>query len=456
MYRKWLGDCFLLTFRNGGNENHIMIDCGALSGTPEGKQKIADAVDDIFQVTGGKLAALVVTHEHWDHVSGFSDAIASFKKFNSPGNGGIGEAWAAWTEDPNETIAVEKKKQNKLLFDSVKSALAAWNASSADEDQDRGAAVAALMSFMPPEGLAAFAANTNTAMHNALSLGRKRLLSPGDIVELDQIPGLCVYVLGPPKDLKELHTLVGDVGRDMYGMARESYRLAGVEAFRVAAGQPDSDCYMPFEPHLHWDEKAWSEKWGELARSYNAEPVRKIDRDWLNSAAELALQLDSFTNNTSLVLAFELTDSKEVLLFVGDAQVGNWQSWADVKFPDSKVKAADLLSRTVFYKVGHHGSHNATLKQGGLDAMTSPKLVAAIPVDEEFAHRPKGGCPKGWNMPAAPLLNALLEKTAGRVLRADSNFPKDCAKPGKLSDEDWNNFKQSTNIQDHFIEYFVR
>ncbi len=88
--------------------------------------------------------------------------------------------------------------------------------------------------------------------------------------------------------------------------------------------------------------------------------------------------------------------------------------------------------------------------------MTSPKLVAAIPVDEEFAHRPKGRCPKGWEMPAAPLLASLMERTAGRVLRADSDFPKGSAKPDKLSENDWKEFTQNTNVQEHFIEYFVR
>jgi hypothetical protein len=34
-----------------------------------------------------------------------------------------------------------------------------------------------------------------------------------------------------------------------------------------------------------------------------------------------------------------------------------------------KVKAEDLLERTVLYKVGHHASHNATLRQKGLELM---------------------------------------------------------------------------------------
>ncbi len=32
MYRPGLGDCFLLTFRNGSQDRHILIDCGIFLG----------------------------------------------------------------------------------------------------------------------------------------------------------------------------------------------------------------------------------------------------------------------------------------------------------------------------------------------------------------------------------------------------------------------------------------
>ena len=51
--------------------------------------------------------------------------------------------------------------------------------------------------------------------------------------------------------------------------------------------------------------------------------MRRIDDDWLWAGAQrLALKMDSYTNNTCLVLAFELPKSKQVLLFPADAQVG--------------------------------------------------------------------------------------------------------------------------------------
>lgn len=37
------------------------------------------------------------------------------------------------------------------------------------------------------------------------------------------------------------------------------------------------------------------------------------------------------------------------------------------------------------YKAGHHSSHNATLKTGGLELTTNPKLVGFIPLDREAA-----------------------------------------------------------------------
>ena len=52
-----------------------------------------------------------------------------------------------------------------------------------------------------------------------------------------------------------------------------------------------------------------------------------MDGEWLDIATDLALQLDSATNNTSLVLAIERIADGKVLLFPGDAQQGNWRSW---------------------------------------------------------------------------------------------------------------------------------
>jgi hypothetical protein len=71
------------------------------------------------------------------------------------------------------------------------------------------------------------------------------------------------------------------------------------------------------------------------------------------------------------------------------------------------------LKRTVFYKVGHHGSHNATLKEHGLEQMDTLK-TAIVPVDEKEALKKRWG-----RTPLPDLITALEEKARGRVLRTD-------------------------------------
>jgi heat shock protein HspQ len=136
-------------------------------------------------------------------------------------------------------------------------------------------------------------------------------------------------------------------------------------------------------------------------------------------------------------MAIELVGSGKVLLFPADAQVGNWLSWDAIK-PElvaddgKKVAAADLLRRTVFYKVGHHGSHNATMRETGLERMVSQELVAFVPVDERVAHEVRN-----WrDMPFEPLLAQLYEKTRGRVIRLDQGVVTD-ARPHFLAEDVW-------------------
>jgi len=116
-----------------------------------------------------------------------------------------------------------------------------------------------------------------------------------------------------------------------------------------------------------------------------------------------------------------------------DAQEGNWLSWHDPKMKwtttdtagrKTQIAATDLLNRTVFYKVGHHSSHNATARAKGLELMQQhQELVAFIPVDRAVAL--KRNPPGSWKMPAAPLYRRLLEKCQGRVVRSDLGWADD-------------------------------
>jgi beta-lactamase superfamily II metal-dependent hydrolase len=461
MYRLGIGDCFLLTFFGGDEPRHLLIDCGVLYGTPHGKETILQVAENIKTATGNRLAALVATHEHWDHVSGFYYGNKIFGPMD------IGELWVAWTEDPSNSLAAALKRKNHLRLQAVHLAL---NQLANFDDfhlQAFGQGVAAMLGFYggPTEalGLAAFSTMTAQAMDNLKKLGRRSCYwKPGEVIQRDWLPGVNIYVLGPPQDKKKLKDLKYQVGT-------ETYELTGVEGtFALALGgllaaageepgEPGGDerlnAALPFPPSLQWRdaaELAENSRYAPLMRSYldKKSDWRRIDHDWLLAAARMGLQMDSATNNTSLVLAFEL-EGNEVLLFAADAQIANWKSW----FTIDQFDATDLLRRTVFYKVGHHGSHNATLKDGGLEAMNSPELVAAIPVDQDYANNAKH-----WKMPAVELYHRLEERTKGRILRADAPWPTAADEsPEYLTKPDWDRFVNAVYVdkENLFIDYFI-
>jgi hypothetical protein len=118
-----------------------------------------------------------------------------------------------------------------------------------------------------------------------------------------------------------------------------------------------------------------------------------------------------------------------VLLFPGDAQTGSWLSWSELAWEvdghsgsgKRTVTGPDLLGRVVFYKVGHHGSHNATMKAKGLELMGSTELVAFIPVHQKTAHNHH----PEWKMPWPNLWERLKHRTSSRVILSDHDAAKD-------------------------------
>ena len=114
----------------------------------------------------------------------------------------------------------------------------------------------------------------------------------------------------------------------------------------------------------------------------------------------LALALDKVLNNTSLVVLFHY--GEEALLFPGDAQWGNWQSWIE-------KDGTDILSNVTFYKVAHHGSVNATPKSA-LEAMKQKKFAAMASTQS-----------KPWpSIPAPKLVTALNTQTGDQYVQSDS------------------------------------
>jgi hypothetical protein len=475
MYRQGLGDCFLLTFDVGGGEKHVLIDFGTL-GAKATQVKMSDVVESIKRTTGGELAVLVATHAHQDHVSGFLSQRAVFKDFK------IHNVWMPWTEDPNDALAKQLGSKAAAMREAVVKALAMPQAKSAGvSEKIEGMAGFEALAMDEDTRLqfddAGIEFGDGLAMGDSIALaldfvrnfpGAKTTYhSPGPpAVELAEIPGFVFYILGPPRDAAKLQNMDDNASDELYGL------MSAVDAHSGAEFDVALDEEAPFDARFCYPTHQADQFFPEYGRADQA--YRRIDDQWFRAVAELAAKLDDFRNNTSLAIAIERTADGKVLLFPADAQEGNWLSWHDAPMAwkagggGASVTAADLLERAVFYKVGHHSSHNATAKGKGLEIMRKNKqLTAFIPVDRAIALKrsPQGS----WRMPAFELYRELLEACDGRVARADLGWAAEATGVSKTdvegafiglgSDDDWNRWTASqgaspnVKINKLFIDY---
>jgi hypothetical protein len=486
LYGQGLGDCFLLAFpRPGEPENpcYLVIDCGVAMSTPEKGPRIKKVVENIHAATGGHIDILAITHQHYDHISGFQDAWQEWKKVT------VDALYLPWTESTAasgehksassfRSVLEEaaKKALERALEEEAKQAEEAEKKAKANKGKKKKKKLS-LLDAQPGfraqadflgvslgvggSGTVERPADMDATMElirDLCPVENVRYFEPGDVFRL---PGTEShgYVLGPPlptlldgKQRKYIELLVDE--KEMYsygplGLKVDHGKPGGDHSFALsddrglpamasavlAAGALDREAdegFSPFAPEirLDWDGAMASpffrNHYGDSVPRGRGGAWRRVDTDWLAGLANLALRAGDYTNNVSLVLAFDIPGSKKMLLFPGDAQVGNWLSWHEIEgwhFRDGSAPAQppaadddrtlmqDLLRRVAFYKVGHHCSHNATVTEKGLEAMTHPDLMAFIPVSVPVAQELMGYCP----MPFYPVLRALQEKTKGRV-----------------------------------------
>ena len=407
----------------GGCTLIVDLEQRVILGTPEAGAKMQDVVNNIVATTDGHIDLLLATHEHWDHLSGFIQARDVFAKLQ------VDKVWLAWTEDPSDELANKLRAEHQALRIALAAASARMRFGAAGDWR-----IDALLEFFGAAGQG----STGDALKIVKGFSKDvRFCRPEDEPIRVEGTGARLFVLGPPHDEKMIKRFNPSKSHpETYGIAAMAMNVPAPTSYERDLSAPfdpivqiplDAARQMSFFQTYYWgeDPDATQEKAADTTEKSDFESGaeadqswRRIDGEWLDIASQLALQLDSATNNTSLAIAIELGNG-EVLLFAADAQVGNWLSWQDLswKVTDKSITGPDLLRRTVLYKTGHHGSHNATLQEKGLEMMTNLK-IALIPVDHEMAVKKRWG-----NMPLPQLEQRLHEITKGRVLRIDRDVP---------------------------------
>lgn len=503
MYRHGFGDCFLLSFFHKDDRVFSMlVDCGIKLNTKSDAVPIEDVIDDLkatLTPADGKkpeLDVLVATHEHWDHVAFFHPTRSPnyFSDFK------IGQVWLAWTEDPEDEEAVtinSRLREGAAALQIAATRLQAaekkekdrWNTlhSGLGIAKARSEFNAALENVLGFYGVAVasktktstsgikykiktkISVETEVAMNHVVELGNVGgsidYLSPSTKVDKRKLPeGVNVYVLGPPRSslinksnassgaAKETYLGIDQTGLTSFidGLLQMGASPSGIAAANADGPFVECEGKSSMSAKKAKDNPYWKRYFAK------AEEHRQIDNAWLDVAGQFALQLDGAINNTSLVLAIELEESGKVLLLPGDAQVGSWLSWHEYTWKVKRngktetITAEDLLRNTVLYKVSHHGSHNATVKEKGLEMMTHPDLVAMIPEKE-----------KSYNgIIYEPLIDHLKQLCKGRVLvSADVAYPPENLlkkRPTGLSATEWKAFKADLTVDRVYIEYTIQ
>jgi beta-lactamase superfamily II metal-dependent hydrolase len=357
MYRVGFGDCFLLTFPG---RQHVLIDCGVHNSGNIGT--LDQVLEDLEAVTQRKLAVVIATHAHEDHIAGFNRGADRFKRFV------IGEVWLPWSEDRSDPLARQLRAHQTALRTALDLQFQARPAR-----RDVMDILANTSAKRNEPALANLRAGLGAGAEVSFLRGGEVRVAPGGLA------GLTVVVLGPPRDEAFLRRMdPPKAERYLRAIAGQVEVEGALQPFGDQAPAPDDS-----GPRLTDTERR------TLARVVELSPE------------SLAFALDRAINNTSVVTLFNYRGKG--LLFAGDSQYGGWKSWLE------RTDSGDMLSDLTFYKVAHHGSENATPKSA-LEAMGSGSLAAMVSTQN-----------KPWkSIPNGPLMDALIRRSDGRILRSDS------------------------------------
>jgi beta-lactamase superfamily II metal-dependent hydrolase len=421
MYRVGFGDFFLFTVPSKAGPQHVLIDCGVTKGkTGTGDiGTIKAAVAHMAKETDRKLALIIVTHRHMDHIIGFSRCKDEFEQFE------VGAIWMpVWETEYEDNVKKLQADLTALAFDA-----GTHLALAADDTPDRAELLAMLENATGHDflaggafGIAGTGGGSNAASLALLKEGmgvKPTYYHKGQKAKLPQAlvdAGLEAEILGPPPvdalAFMKLTDLKKGVGQYLEASERRPESDGGFLPFaeRFTASPDD----YPASAFREWRGAGPEPEALKKAVKVLQKAVDDAQPKVLLTAVKA---LDSFLNNQSLVVLFTFRDKK--LLFAGDAQAGNWEYWlydsdTPVKAPTGELSAqgAQVLGHLDFYKVGHHGSTNAT-PIAALEAMNKGFVALCSTQADAF-----GSVENDSEVPRIPLLAAMSDK-ATAVVRAD-------------------------------------
>ena len=380
MYRVGFGDFFLLTVPTGKGQRHILIDCGVHA---KDLGSIKDAVAQMAADCEHQLALVIMTHRHADHISGFGTCADTFSQI------AVERVWMPWFENRDDQKAVAIQTHLTALASNLSLRLAARG----DAESPFAAMVGNIIGDMAVGG------SSNQKALDVLHGGFKNKVEPdyykaGDPAKLPQDlvdAGFSAQILGPPGDTSLITQMTN---------VNDQYLTEDAQTDEKPMKTPFSKAFQ-IGSYLE----------GAL-RFYGADKVKElingIQPDVLAAQAKAA---DNTLNNQSLVILFSFAGKN--LLFVGDAQWGNWENflyggaYGTPGHTEMTKTARDILNKIDFYKVGHHGSRNATPK----DVVAAMKASCVCMCSTQI---------HAYNeVPRQPLMDALKKQMQGQLARSD-------------------------------------